>query len=51
MTRTVSAGAHLKLMIALMCGALLVYLVLLGRAAVLMISSGRPSRSRWAGRC
>jgi cytochrome c-type biogenesis protein CcmH/NrfG len=32
---------RLKLMIAFMCAALLVYLVLLGRSAVLMISSGR----------
>jgi cytochrome c-type biogenesis protein CcmH/NrfG len=32
---------RLKLMIAVMCGALLVYLALLGRTAVLMISSGR----------
>jgi cytochrome c-type biogenesis protein CcmH/NrfG len=32
---------RLKLMIAFICAALLVYLVLLGRSAVLMISSGR----------
>jgi cytochrome c-type biogenesis protein CcmH/NrfG len=32
---------RIQLMIALMCAALLVYIVLLGRTAVLMISSGR----------
>ena len=36
-----SRGVRIQLMIALMCAALLVYLVLLGRTAVLMISSGR----------
>jgi hypothetical protein len=36
-----SRGVRIQLMIVLMCAALLVYLVLLGRAAVLMISSGR----------
>ncbi len=43
MTGTGASGrnARLKLMIALMCGALLVYLALLGRAAVLMIGSGK----------
>ena len=34
-------GVRIQLMIALMCAALLVYIVLLGRTAVLMISSGR----------
>ena len=34
-------GAPVQLMIALMCAALLVYIVLLGRTAVLMIGSGR----------
>jgi cytochrome c-type biogenesis protein CcmH/NrfG len=36
-----SRGVRIQLMIALMCAALLVYIVLLGRTAVLMISSGR----------
>jgi hypothetical protein len=36
-----SRGVRIQLMVALMCAALLVYLVLLGRTAVLMISSGR----------
>ena len=36
-----SRGVRIQLMIAFMCAALVVYLVLLGRAAVLMISSGR----------
>ena len=36
-----SRGVRIQLTIAFMCAALLVYLVLLGRAAVLMISSGR----------
>jgi hypothetical protein len=36
-----SRGVRIQLMIALMCTALLVYIVLLGRTAVLMISSGR----------
>ena len=40
MTRT-SRRVRIQLTIAFMCAALLVYLVLLGRAAVLMISSGR----------
>jgi cytochrome c-type biogenesis protein CcmH/NrfG len=40
MTST-SRGVRIQLMIALMCAALLVYIVLLGRTAVLMISSGR----------
>jgi cytochrome c-type biogenesis protein CcmH/NrfG len=35
-----SRGVRIQLMIALMCAALLVYLVLLGRTAVLMIGSG-----------
>jgi cytochrome c-type biogenesis protein CcmH/NrfG len=35
-----SRGVRIQLTIALMCAALVVYLVLLGRAAVLMISSG-----------
>jgi cytochrome c-type biogenesis protein CcmH/NrfG len=34
-------GAHIQVLIALMCAALLVYIVLLGRTAVLMIASGR----------
>lgn len=34
-------GVRIQLMVALMCAALLVYLVLLGRTAVLMIGSGR----------
>src|SRR5271167_3418301 len=34
-------SARIQLTIAFMCAALLVYIVLLGRAAVLMISSGR----------
>jgi len=34
-------SVRIQVMIALMCGALLVYLVLLGRTAVLMIGSGR----------
>ena len=34
-------SVRIQLMIALMCAALLVYLVLLGRTAVLMIGSGR----------
>jgi cytochrome c-type biogenesis protein CcmH/NrfG len=37
-----SRGVRIQLTIAFMCAALVVYLVLLGRAAVLMISSGRP---------
>ena len=37
---TRSRGVRIQLTIAVMCGALLVYLVLLGRTAVLMISSG-----------
>jgi cytochrome c-type biogenesis protein CcmH/NrfG len=37
----VSRSMPLKLTIAFMCAAMLVYLVLLGRSAVLMISSGR----------
>jgi hypothetical protein len=43
MTTTGTSGRNmrLKLMTALMCGALLVYLALLGRTAVLMINSGR----------
>jgi cytochrome c-type biogenesis protein CcmH/NrfG len=36
-----SRVVRIQLMIALMCAALLTYLVLLGRTAVLMISSGR----------
>src|ERR1700728_183084 len=36
-----SRGVRIQLTIALMCAALVVYLVLLARAAVLMISSGR----------
>ena len=36
-----SRGVRIQLTIALMCAALVVYLVLLGRVAVLMISSGR----------
>ena len=36
-----SRSVRIQLMIALMCLALLVYLALLGRAAVLMIASGR----------
>jgi cytochrome c-type biogenesis protein CcmH/NrfG len=36
-----SRGVRIQLTIALMCAALLVYIVLLGRTAVLMISSGR----------
>jgi cytochrome c-type biogenesis protein CcmH/NrfG len=36
-----SRSVRIQLMIALMCAALLVYIVLLGRTAVLMISSGR----------
>ena len=36
-----SRGVRIQLMVALMCAALLVYLVLLGRTAVLMIGSGR----------
>jgi cytochrome c-type biogenesis protein CcmH/NrfG len=36
-----SRVVRIQLMIALMCAALLVYIVLLGRTAVLMISSGR----------
>jgi hypothetical protein len=38
---SMSSGVRIQLMIALMCAALLVYIVLLGRTAVLMISSGR----------
>jgi cytochrome c-type biogenesis protein CcmH/NrfG len=34
-------AARIQLMIAFMCAALLVYLVLLGRTAILMIGSGR----------
>jgi cytochrome c-type biogenesis protein CcmH/NrfG len=34
-------GVHIQVLIALMCAALLVYIVLLARTAVLMISSGR----------
>jgi cytochrome c-type biogenesis protein CcmH/NrfG len=37
---TNSRSVRIQLMIAVMCGALLVYLALLGRTAVLMISSG-----------
>lgn len=37
----VSRSVRIQLTIAFMCAALLVYLVLLGRTAVLMISSGR----------
>jgi cytochrome c-type biogenesis protein CcmH/NrfG len=37
----VSRSVRIQLTIAFMCAALLVYIVLLGRAAVLMISSGR----------
>ena len=40
MTET-SRGVRIQLTIAFMCAALVVYLVLLGRVAVLMISSGR----------
>ena len=36
-----SRGVRIQLMIALMCAALLVYIVLLGRTAILMIGSGR----------
>ncbi len=36
-----SGGVRIQLMIAFMCVALLVYIVLLGRSAVLMITSGR----------
>jgi cytochrome c-type biogenesis protein CcmH/NrfG len=36
-----SRGVRIQLTIAFMCAALVVYVVLLGRAAVLMISSGR----------
>ena len=38
---TKSRSVRIQLMIAVMCGALLVYLALLGRTAVLMITSGR----------
>jgi cytochrome c-type biogenesis protein CcmH/NrfG len=38
---TTSRGVRIQLTIAFMCAALVVYLVMLGRAAVLMISSGR----------
>ena len=38
---TPGRSLHIQLMIALMCLALLVYLALLGRTAVLMIGSGR----------
>ena len=38
---TKSRSLRIQLMIAVMCGALLVYLALLGRTAVLMITSGR----------
>ena len=38
---SMSRGVRIQLMIALMCAALLVYMVLLGRTAVLMIGSGR----------
>ncbi len=38
-----SRGVRIQLMIAFMCLAMLVYLGLLGRAAVLMISSGRAA--------
>jgi cytochrome c-type biogenesis protein CcmH/NrfG len=41
MTSTPGRNARLQLMIAFMCAALLVYLALLGRTAVLMIASGR----------
>ena len=37
---TKSRSVRIQLMIAVMCGALLVYLALLGRTAVLMITSG-----------
>ena len=37
---TESRSVRIQLMIAVMCGALLVYLALLGRTAVLMITSG-----------
>lgn len=40
MTAT-SGGVRIQLMIASMCAALLVYLALLGRTAILMIASGR----------
>jgi cytochrome c-type biogenesis protein CcmH/NrfG len=40
MTQT-TRSARIQLVIALMCAALLVYIVLLGRTAVLMIGSGR----------
>jgi cytochrome c-type biogenesis protein CcmH/NrfG len=39
-TGTSARNVRLKLMIAVTCGALLVYLALLGRTAVLMITSG-----------
>ena len=35
-------GVRIQVLIALMCAALLAYIVLLGRTAVLMIASGRP---------
>jgi cytochrome c-type biogenesis protein CcmH/NrfG len=38
-----SRAVRIQLMIVLMCAALLVYLVLLGRTAVLMINSGRAA--------
>jgi cytochrome c-type biogenesis protein CcmH/NrfG len=38
---TKARSVRIQLMIAVMCGALLVYLALLGRTAVLMITSGR----------
>jgi len=38
-----SRGLRIQLMIAFMCLALLVYLALLGRAAILMIGSGRAA--------
>jgi cytochrome c-type biogenesis protein CcmH/NrfG len=44
-----SRGVRIQLTIAFMCAALLVYLVLLGRAAVLMISSGRPVAIAFGG--
>ena len=38
-----SRNARLKVLIAIMCAVMLVYFVLLGRAAVIMIGSGRPA--------
>ena len=42
---------RLQLMIAFMCLAMLVYLVLLGRAAVVMIGSGRAVAVLLRGAC